>query len=41
MAEIYVAKASVPIKKGHFQNGDVLFYESNDVGAGYSNPNII
>ena len=24
-AEIYVAKASVPIKKGHFQNGDVLF----------------
>ena len=25
-AEIYVTKASLPIKKGHFQIGDVLFY---------------
>ena len=27
-AEIYVAKASLPIKKGHFQIGDVLFYKT-------------
>jgi|GEM_PF-1233840 len=41
MAELYVTKVSLSIKKGHFQNGDVLFYESNDVGAGYPNPHII
>lgn len=26
MAELYVTKVSLSIKKGHFQNGDVLFY---------------